>query len=84
MKVCIKALRAVAYTGDPTDNIKKYGYRDRKAQTYYGQMTVAQAAEPCWRLQTAWPLLDTDVSPGGAAVPEAGLGITNEGAFWQK
>ncbi len=30
------------------------------------------------------PLLSFDVSPGVAAVPEAELGIKNEGAFWQK
>jgi hypothetical protein len=61
-----------------------YGYRDSKTHAY-GQVTAAQDVEPCWRKhELALPLRCTDVSPGGAAVPEAGLGITKEGEFWQK
>ncbi len=54
-----------------------------KAQAY-GQATAAQEAEPFWRKHSTRPFHCTDVSPGGAAVPEAELGITKEGALAQK
>ncbi len=62
-----------------------FGYRDSKAQAYGQVASTPQAPEPCWRLQKVevevW--YRTDVSPGAAAVPEAGLGMTKEGAFAQ-
>ncbi len=56
-----------------------------KAQAY-GQVTGGpQAPGPCDKrhMSVVESLYSTDVSPGAAAVPSIGLGMTKECAFWQ-